>query len=135
MANIRQRDTAAELAVRRWLWAQGVRFRVRNHDLPGSPDLANRRKRWAVFVHGCFWHGHEGCSRATMPKRNGEFWRTKIAANRVRDSRKDDLLRADGYTVFTIWECETAESRSLITLLGRLRRAVARRAPEGRPPT
>src|SRR5438045_3715628 len=85
MKRVRQRDTAPEIALRKWLWRQGYRFRVHNRRLPGTPDLSNTSKRWAIFVNGCFWHGHEGCARATVPKRNREFWVAKIAANQARD--------------------------------------------------
>lgn len=74
--------------------------------LPGTPDLVNRRRGWAVFVHGCYWHGHLGCKRATVPKRNAEFWTEKIAANRRRDEAKIAALRALGFEVFVVWECE-----------------------------
>ncbi len=106
MRQIRQRDTGAELVVRRWLWHRGVRFTTHNRDLPGSPDLANRSKKWGVFVHGCFWHGHEGCKKATIPKRNSEFWRQKLVENRSRDARKEEALRQLGYNVVVVWECD-----------------------------
>ncbi len=94
------------MEIRRLLHAVGVRYRTMNKDLPGSPDIANRKRRWAIFVHGCFWHGHHRCRRATVPKRNREFWIEKFAANRERDRRKKSQLRALGYRVLTIWECE-----------------------------
>lgn len=100
-----QRDTSTELVVRRALHAAGLRFRVHNRDLPGSPDIANRSAKWAVFVHGCFWHHHENCRRATIPKRNRAFWLKKFAANRSRDAAKARRLRLLGYQVFQIWEC------------------------------
>src|SRR5688500_542986 len=87
LGRIRQADTAPEQTVRRALWALGLRFRRANRDLPGSPDIANRTAHWAVFVHGCFWHAHTGCSKATVPKRNRQFWLEKFAANRARDAR------------------------------------------------
>src|SRR5213594_720187 len=96
LARIRQKDTAAEQAVRRVLHELGLRFRVRNRDLPGAPDAANRARRWAVFVHGCFWHAHAGCYRATVPKRNREFWVAKFADNRARDRRVTRELRRRG---------------------------------------
>lgn len=87
----------------------GLRYRTRNRDLPGSPDLANRSKRWAVFVHGCYWHSHQGCPRATVPKRNRAFWDAKFAANRARDARAVRALKQDGYRVVTLWECELVD--------------------------
>lgn len=109
MAGIRQHGTAAEIAVRLQLSKLGLSYRLENRDLPGSPDLANRKKRWAVFVHGCFWHRHAGCHRATTPKRNREFWLNKFAANRRRDRARTRELRELGYTVVVLWECWSAE--------------------------
>jgi DNA mismatch endonuclease (patch repair protein) len=106
LGRIRQKDTAAEQAVRRLLHKLGLRFRIRNRDLPGAPDLANRTRLWAVFVHGCFWHAHAGCYRATVPKRNRAFWLGKFSANRARDARALRALRGLGYRVLVVWECE-----------------------------
>src|SRR5262245_48778270 len=78
MRRVRQKDTWPEVQLRRMLWSRGVRFRTNNRDLPGSPDIANRTKRWAVFVHGCFWHGHDGCARSRLPKRNARLWADKV---------------------------------------------------------
>jgi len=89
----------------------GVRFRVSNRDLPGSPDIANRRRRWAIFVHGCFWHSHRGCVRATVPKRNRAFWVAKFAANRARDARVVRELQGRGYRTLVIWECDARRSQ------------------------
>jgi len=107
LSRVRQRNTAPEVAVRQVLHRLGLRFRVKNTDLPGSPDIANRAARWAVFVHGCFWHHHEGCSRATVPKRNRAFWVEKFRANRARDERACRELRAMGFIVLVVWECES----------------------------
>src|SRR5262245_60152603 len=107
MGRVRQRGTAAEIALRKVLHRLGVRFRVTNRDLPGSPDVANRRGRWAILVHGCFWHRHEGCPRTTTPKRNREFWETKFRDNRRRDGAVIDSLRDIGFDTVVVWECET----------------------------
>lgn len=125
MRHIRQRDTAPELALRRVLHADGIRFRVCPSDLPGRPDLANKRRRWAVFVHGCFWHGHEGCPKATVPKTNAAFWVEKLNGNRARDERKQHALEELGYLVLTVWECELRDPAGL----SRLTRTLARRKP------
>src|SRR5262245_18976846 len=85
MARSRQSGTTPELVVRQIATSAGLSYRLRNRDLPGSPDLANRSNKWAVFVHGCFWHRHAGCRRATMPKRNPSFWSAKFVANVQRD--------------------------------------------------
>jgi DNA mismatch endonuclease (patch repair protein) len=106
MSRIRQRDTALEIVVRGWVTALGARFRVRNRDLPGSPDLANRTKHWAIYVHGCFWHGHAGCRAARLPRTNRPFWATKIEDNRKRDSKKLRELRRLGFRVLVIWGCQ-----------------------------
>ena len=113
LARIRQKDTAAEQAVRRVLHQLGLRFRIRNRDLPGAPDAANRTRRWVVFVHGCFWHSHTGCYRATVPKRNREFWVTKFADNRARDMRVLRALRRRGYRALVVWECELDDVEKL----------------------
>jgi DNA mismatch endonuclease, patch repair protein len=106
MRRIRQRSTKPEVMLRRWLWLRGVRYRCCVRGLPGSPDLVNVARRWAIFVHGCFWHGHDGCVKATIPKRNAEFWISKIADNRRRDAHKVRALRKLGFDVVTIWQCE-----------------------------
>src|SRR5258708_3403168 len=98
MAGIRQHGTDAEQRVCEELSRLGLRFRTRNKDLPGSPDAANRAKRWAVFVHGCYWHSHARCAKATVPKRNRAFWVDKFATNRERDRRVVGELRAQGFT-------------------------------------
>lgn len=109
LARIRQHDTKPEQIARSMLRALGLRYRIKNRDLPGSPDAANRSQHWAVFVHGCFWHAHRGCPRATVPKRNHEFWAAKFAANRARDARAVAELRAAGFRVVVLWECELEE--------------------------
>lgn len=113
LGRVRQRDTSSELQVRRYLHGQGVRYRVRNGDLPGSPDMANRRRRWAVFVHGCFWHHHSGCRRATVPRRNRDFWLKKFAANAARDMKVIDALLGMAYLVVVVWECEAVQADAL----------------------
>ncbi len=122
MGGIRQKGTSPELAVRKQLTELGCRYRVNNRDLPGSPDIANRSRKWAVFVHGCYWHRHEGCKKATTPKRNRDFWVAKFEANVARDRRAVRELRGMGYLVVTVWECETVQS----AVLRRKLRAVPR---------
>lgn len=113
MGRVRQRDTAPELLVRRACRSLGLHYRTRNRDLPGSPDLANRTRRWALFVHGCYWHQHEGCPKATTPRRNSEFWKAKFAANVERDRAALMELRSRGYRILTIWQCETESQKRL----------------------
>jgi DNA mismatch endonuclease (patch repair protein) len=111
---VRQRGTRAELEIRGALHALGHRFRVTNRDLPGSPDIANRKKKWAVFVHGCFWHRHQGCRRATTPKRNRDFWIAKFARNVERDEQVATALGALGWLVVIAWECEIELDRAAV---------------------
>jgi DNA mismatch endonuclease, patch repair protein len=115
-----QHGTKAELIVRRIAYGLGLRFRVHNRDLPGSPDLANRSRRWAIFVHGCYWHSHRGCERATVPKRNRSFWLEKFAANRSRDAKSTRKLRSAGFRVLTIWECELSQLDAIERRMRRL---------------
>jgi len=113
LGRIRQHGTSAELTVRRLLHSLGHRFRVHNRDLAGSPDIANRSRRWVVFVHGCFWHRHAGCKRTTTPSRNRQFWLDKFEANVARDMRVQAALREEGYRVVVVWECETQDATRL----------------------
>ncbi len=106
MARVRQSATRPERLVRHLLSALGQRYRLENRDLPGSPDLANRSRKWAIFVHGCFWHRH-GCRASSTPKHNREFWEAKFLRNVERDARAVAALRARGYAVIVIWECQT----------------------------
>jgi len=122
MGGVRQKDTAAEMAVRRVLTLLGLRYRVRNRDLAGSPDVANRAAGWAVFVHGCYWHRHSGCPRATTPKRNEEFWVSKFRANVTRDRKVCAQLRREGFQVLTVWECQTERTGEMLALLRRFAR-------------
>lgn len=118
LSNVRQANTQPEQVLRRLLWRAGYRFTLRNGDLPGRPDLANRTRGWAVFVHGCFWHRHD-CPRATTPKRNRAFWLEKFAANKARDARNLASLRRDGFRVEVVWECELAEPDRVLKRLKR----------------
>lgn len=113
MRGVRQRGTRPELLVRRSLASLGQRYRLNNRDLPGSPDIANRTKRWAVFVHGCFWHRH-GCKATTTPTRNRAFWEAKFARNIARDERIARELGALGYSVIIIWECQTKAGEAIV---------------------
>lgn len=109
-------------------WAAGLRYRVASRKLPGRPDLSFSGARTAVFVHGCFWHGHEGCKKSKLPSSNKEFWTTKIAANGKRDAVVREALASQGWQVAIIWECET---RSPELILHRLAPVLAHygRAP------
>lgn len=113
MRSVRQKDTAPEMVVRRIAHAIGARYRLHRKDLPGRPDLVFPRRRLCIFVHGCFWHRHQGCRLASMPKSNVEFWREKFAHNVERDARKTQELKAEGWSVEIVWECETREPAKL----------------------
>ena len=119
MAAVAQEDTRAEMAVRKILHALGIRYRIRNRDLPGSPDIANRSGRWAIFVNGCFWHGHKNCRKTKstgsprVPKTRAGFWSEKFIANRARDARRCRELRRLGYRVLIVWECSLARTEEL----------------------
>ena len=115
MARIRQKGTKIEAAVASALRDLGLHYRKNVRKLPGSPDFANRSKRWAVFVHGCFWHHHTGCYRATIPKSNRGFWLQKFRDNKRRDARSAQLLRRQGYRVVVIWECQEGRIRDKLT--------------------
>jgi DNA mismatch endonuclease (patch repair protein) len=117
MAGVRQKGTKPELIVRRILRRLGIHYRVANRGLPGSPDLANRRRHWVVFVHGCFWHRHPGCHLSTTPTRNQEFWLAKFERNVERDQQRASELRELGFRVVTVWECETRTPESLAVRL------------------
>lgn len=127
MKRQKKRDTAPELIVRRLVSSLGARYRIASSSLPGSPDLSNRSLGWAIFVHGCFWHGHRGCTRSTTPKRNSHFWEAKIQRNRLRDRQKATHLRALGIRVLVLWECEISK-KNIATKLARFLNAKSTRA-------
>lgn len=105
MARIGQKDTEPEIAVRKMLHAMGYRFRLHRKDLPGKPDIVLPGRRKAIFVHGCFWHGHD-CRKGRLPKSRLEYWTPKIAANAARDERNIAELSALGWQALVIWQCE-----------------------------
>jgi DNA mismatch endonuclease, patch repair protein len=116
MALVRSRDTKPEMRVRRALHAAGLRYRLHDRRLPGSPDLVFPSRRVALFVHGCFWHRHAGCSAARLPKSRLEFWEPKLEGNVSRDQRQREALEATGWTVLVVWECETKDLVALNAL-------------------
>lgn len=106
MAAVNGKDTKPEMIVRRYLFSKGLRFRVNNRNLPGSPDIVLRKYKTVVFVDGCFWHGHKDCKYFRVPKSNVDFWRHKIALNIARDYDNNVDLKLAGWRVIRIWECE-----------------------------
>lgn len=116
MALIRSTDTKPEMRVRKLLWGMGLRYRLHAKELPGTPDIVFRKRKMAIFVHGCFWHLH-GCPFARMPKSKKDFWEPKLLGNKARDEKKLDALIKLGWQVLVIWECETKNEVILSTRL------------------
>lgn len=113
MASVRSKDTTPELIVRRTIHSLGYRFRLHQRNLPGRPDIVLARHKLAILVHGCFWHRHQGCSKASTPQTHQEYWRKKFTANRARDKRVGAALRAAGWRVEIVWQCETRDKAKL----------------------
>lgn len=120
LGRIRQRRTKPEEIVAEAIRGARLRARRRNRDLPGSPDFANRSRHFAVFVHGCFWHHHRGCYRATIPKRNRRFWIAKFRDNARRDLAAVSALRKLGFSVVVVWECETERPSAVARKIARI---------------
>ena len=114
MRRIRSQDTGPEVIVRKLLHEIGFRFRLHRDDLPGRPDVTLPRHKTVIFVHGCFWHGHE-CRRGRLPKSNLEYWEPKIQGNKMRDARNYDSLIRSGWNPIIIWECEVDDRDTLKT--------------------
>ena len=121
MAGIGQKDTKPELQLRRALHRLGLRYRLGGAGLPGRPDILFPKHRVALFVHGCFWHRHEGCRVAAMPKSNVGFWTEKFARNVARDAKVANDLEGLGWRVLIAWECEVTSRKSLHASALRLR--------------
>lgn len=113
MRAVRSKDTRPELLVRRIAHALGFRFRVNVKDLPGRPDLAIKSRKKAIFVHGCFWHRHNDCKRATIPRSNETYWLKKFAGNIERDKKVLAAYRAIGWKPLVIWECELGNQKTI----------------------
>ncbi len=113
MRRVKGRNTTPELTVRRVLTRLGARYRLHRKDLPGSPDVVLPGRRLALFVHGCFWHGHDCARGARVPKQNRDYWLGKVARNRARDAASREALAALGWRVETVWECELKDAQAL----------------------
>jgi DNA mismatch endonuclease, patch repair protein len=122
MANVRGRRTLPEKLVRTCLRNLGIRFRGNVKTLPGTPDIVIRGKKKAIFVHGCFWHGHKGCPRAVRPQTNKEFWNGKLDGNMARDRQKLRELRKAGWSILVIWQCQMRDEAALTRRLKRFAR-------------
>lgn len=111
MSHVRSFNSGPELKLRNVLWRQGFRYRINDKRLPGSPDIVLPKYRTVIFVHGCFWHGHQGCKYYTVPKTNTEFWTAKVMRNQQRDQEVWRQLEAKGWYVIVVWECELKKGR------------------------
>jgi DNA mismatch endonuclease, patch repair protein len=120
MSGIRGKNTKPEMLVRKALFAAGLRYRLHRRDLPGSPDIVLPGRHIAIFVHGCFWHQHEDCRFAKLPRSRPEFWAAKLAGNVERDRKSQEALITQGWRMLSVWECATRDpviANSLGTLL------------------
>jgi DNA mismatch endonuclease, patch repair protein len=113
MSRVGGKNTGPEMVVRRIVHAMGYRYRLHQAKLPGKPDLVFAGRRAVIFVHGCFWHRHDDCKLARMPKSRLEFWGPKLKANKIRDARKIEELKSAGWRVLVVWECELVDTEGL----------------------
>jgi len=119
MSAVKNKNTTPEIRVRKALHAMGYRFRLHRKDLPGKPDIVLPKYKLCIFVHGCFWHQHTHCSRATIPASNREFWVEKLTGNIARDEKNETELKLLGWNVCVIWECETKNTDKLTNEINR----------------
>jgi DNA mismatch endonuclease (patch repair protein) len=113
MRRVKGKDTAPELVVRKLIWRLGGRYRLHRADLPGKPDIVLAGRKLAIFVHGCFWHGHDCARGARVPQANRDYWLTKVARNKARDAETRARLQAAGWRVAVIWECDLKDRPAL----------------------
>ncbi|WP_214072636.1 DNA mismatch endonuclease Vsr [Mucilaginibacter sp. dw_454] len=116
MSRIRGKDTGPEIVVRKFLFAKGFRYRLYDKRLPGKPDIVLPKYKTVIFIHGCFWHGHQDCRYFTVPKSNTEWWLNKIHKNQQNDLNALSLLQAQGYKVITVWGCQLKKKQIDTTL-------------------
>lgn len=112
MTRIRSKNTKPELFVRKLLFSSGYRYRLHSTVLPGKPDIVLKKFNTVIFVHGCFWHRHPGCSRATKPDENRTYWEEKITGNVTRDAQHEQDLLSAGWRILTVWECACRETKA-----------------------
>jgi|SRR5665213_107822 len=113
MASIPSRNTNPEMIVRKTVHSLGYRYRLHQKSLPGTPDLTFLRKRKVIFVHGCFWHRHKGCAKASTPTTRADFWQEKFDSNVARDRRVTKALKREGWKILVVWQCELKNSEAL----------------------
>jgi DNA mismatch endonuclease (patch repair protein) len=132
MSKIRSKDTKPELVLRKALFARGFRYRVNDKHLPGKPDIVLPKYKTVIFLHGCFWHRHEGCKYAYTPKTNTEFWVNKITSNCERDKVNLQKLTTLGWNILTIWECEIRHTykHDITSLVDRIEEALLAQLPK-----
>lgn len=106
MSQIKGKDTKPELLVRKFLFENGLRYKLHDKNLPGKPDMVFPKFRTVIFIHGCFWHGHTGCKYFVIPKTRRDWWLTKINKNKIRDTHSSSELKKQGWRVIIVWECE-----------------------------
>lgn len=116
MSQVKARDTKPELIVRRFLFSNKLRYRLYDKKLQGKPDIVLRKYKTIIFIHGCFWHGHENCKYSALPKTRAEFWSDKIESNKKRDKKNIDQLKSDDWNVLIVYECELRKGRQEHTL-------------------
>lgn len=120
MAAVRGKNTGPELLIRRFLRSHGIGYRIHTTSLPGKPDIAVPRYKIAIFIHGCFWHGHEQCSRGQLPKSKVGYWKAKIETNKQRDRLVEERVRDAGWQPLVIWECQLRTQRAASVTLDNL---------------
>lgn len=116
MSRIKGKDTKPELLVRKYLHAQGYRYKLHDKTLPGKPDLVLPKHKTVIFIHGCFWHGHNNCKYFTIPKTRTEWWTEKINKNKANDEKAIKELKRNGWKIITVWECKLKPAKSNQTL-------------------
>ncbi len=133
MRRVKGAGTAPEMIVRRLIWGLGGRYRLNRADLPGKPDIVLAGRRLAIFVHGCFWHGHDCARGARVPKANRDYWVEKVRRNRARDDAARAALETAGWRVETVWECALKDPAALEARAGAWLRAAPAPSPSSRP--
>ncbi|MFN8283437.1 MAG: DNA mismatch endonuclease Vsr [Chitinophagales bacterium] len=116
MSRIKSKNTKPEILVRKFLHAQGFRFRIHDKKLPGKPDIVLPKYKTVIFVHGCFWHGHENCKYATIPKTRTEWWTDKIKYNQLNDNKAVQLLKKDKWKIITVFQCQLKGAKTETSL-------------------
>lgn len=124
MARVKGKNTKPELIVRKYLFSEGFRYRLHDRRYPGTPDIFLPKYKTAIFVHGCFWHGHDRCKYARLPDENRDYWETKIDQNKTRDVKKIKELEQLGWNVIVVWECEIKRKTQRTTRLEKLKKEI-----------